>query len=836
MAADSAGHAGHADGPEAVRLALLTSADEDMTGVDALTLAVQQATAALGGLGGLAHRRDPATGLLRLVAVCGLTSKTAEPWVTVRDENAGPARAVREAAYVWQAEGGTGTGAAGTASVPLTGPDGPVGALSVLTVGPGEPDRGRQAFLHSVAAWAAHRLATLPEPVTGPPPPGILLDMGDGFLAVDEDWRITVANREAERLLGVDHLAGRVLWGLPASRTGGLEGHCRRAVAEGTAVDHDLRWPTDQRLYRVRLAPVKGSGMAISFADVTDRRLLAAGNTAEERRSAERTARMGELTVALAEAVTSRDVVRAVARHVLPPFGADGLVVEALDGGRVRVVDSVGYSEEFLRRLDEVPLAANTVVADVLGTRAPRFIESPGEFVRLYPDQRSLAVTSAKGAWAFLPLVASGRATGCCVVTFARPRSFSAEDRTLLTALSGLVAQALERARLYDAESARTRGLQRGLLPRELPSLAGVSAAARYLPAGRGDEVGGDWYDVIPLSADRVALVVGDVMGHGITEAATMGRLRTAVRTLADLELDPDELLTHLNELVGELGHDYYATCLYAVFDPVTRSCSFALAGHPPPLVVHPDGTVHTPDLPVNPPLGAAEPPFDVLELTLPEECLLVLCTDGLVESPTRDVDQGLALLRQTVASAVARAPYFSADGAERLDELCDLVVSTLIPDREQTTDDAALLVARTRCTPAQDIASCSLPEDPRAAGQAREYVRRQLAVWGLDDLAMTTELLVSELVGNVVRHAKGPIRLRLMRSRSLICEVYDGSLTTPRIRRAGHTDEGGRGLHLVAAVSDRWGTRFLGDGKCIWAEQDIPVADRPRPGSARTP
>jgi hypothetical protein len=344
--------------------------------------------------------------------------------------------------------------------------------------------------------------------------------------------------------------------------------------------------------------------------------------------------------------------------------------------------------------------------------------------------------------------------------------------------------------------------------------------------------VGGDWYDVIPLSADRVAMVIGDVMGHGITEAATMGRLRTAVRTLADLDMDPDELLTHLSEIVGDLGYDYYATCLYAVFDPVTRICSYVLAGHLPPVLVHPDGTVHSPDPGTDPPLGAADPPFEVHELRLPEESLLVFCTDGLVESATRDVDQGLAQLRQTLASAVTRTGYFSPrpsgpsahrGDAGRLDELCDSVVSALLPDHARTTDDAALLVVHTRGTPAGNVASCSLPEDPRAAGQAREYVRSQLAVWGLDDMIMTTELLVSELVGNVVRHARGPIRLRLLRSRSLICEVYDGSLTTPRIRRVAQTDEGGRGLHLVAALSRRWGTRFLTDGKCLWAEQDLP-------------
>ncbi|MER6122063.1 SpoIIE family protein phosphatase [Streptomyces sp. NPDC001795] len=650
-----------------------------------------------------------------------------------------------------------------------------------------------------------------------------LRTMGDGLLTVDDDWRIAFVNEEAERLLGNGRaLLGSVLWDIPASRVPPLEGQCRRARAEGTPIGFELRWPADQRLYHIRIVPTRGTGLAVTFVDVTDQLLRD-----NARIAAERSTRMSELTMALAEAVTSRDVVRAVADHVLPPFGADGLVVEELEGPRMRVIDSIGYPREFLDRIDGITLAANTAVTDALRTRTPRFIESPAEFDRVYPAMAKLTRASPKNAWVFLPLIASGRAIGCCVVSFSRPRSFSEEERALLTALSGLVAQALERARLYDVEHTRAQGLQRGLLPRTLPSLPAVDAAARYLPAGQGDEVGGDWYDLIPLSADRVAMVIGDVMGHGIAEAATMGRLRTAVRTLADLEMDPDELLSHLNELVGDLGHDYYATCTYAVFDPVAQTCTISLAGHPPPVIVRRDGTVHCPDLVTNPPLGAATPPFEVHELRLPGESLLVYCTDGLVESTTRDMGQGLDQLQQTLTRAVARTSYFAAggpgDGHGSLDELCDVVISALLPDREQTDDDAALLIAHTSCTPPGDVATCSLPEDPRAAGQAREYVRGQLTVWDLEDLVMTTELLVSELVGNVVRHAKGPIRLRLVRSRTLTCEVYDGSLTTPRIRRAGHTDEGGRGLQLVAALSRRWGTRFLHDGKCLWAEQGLP-------------
>ncbi len=814
------------------RLDLLTAMSEALSDVQALSLALEQATAEMGGLGGLAHWRDPRTGRLHLVTTCGLAPRASGVWaVLLEDEPAAPARAVGLGDFVWAQGDVIEVGGSGVAAVPLLGDRGPVGALSVITAGHREPNAAQRDFLRAVAEWAARRVEGDTAPATdagGEAALAMVHTLSDAFLAVDATWRITYADEEAERLLASGGpLLGRSLWDVPAAGVPGLEVQCRRASAENKTVGFHLRHMGGRRHWRVRAVPVSDGGLTVSFTEVTGLRPKETGRTSGGRTQAELTSRMSELTMALSEAVTSKDVVRAVADHVLPSFGADGVVVEALESGHIRVVDAVGYDEEFLRQLDRLPLTAKSAATDVLRTRTPRFVESPAEFVRVYPGVQHLATSSPKQAWAFLPLMASGHPIGCCVVSFSRPHSFSEEERVLLTALSGLVAQALERARLYDAEHSRAQGLQRGLLPRSLPSLPAVSAAARYLPAGRGDEVGGDWYDLITLSSGRVAMVIGDVMGHGITEAATMGRLRTAVRTLADLDMEPDELLSHLNGLVGDLGYDYYATCLYAAFDPVTRVCSFSVAGHPPPLVVHPDGTVHCPDVSVNPPLGAAEPPFDTYELQLPEESLLVFCTDGLVESATRDIDEGLTELRQALATAVTRTSYFSADrsegAVERLDTLCDLIVSALLPDRDRTADDAALLVVHTRGTPAGDVSSLQLPEDPRAAGEARAYIRRQLALWGLDDLVMTTELVVSELVGNVVRHAKGPIRLRLLRCRSLICEVYDGSLTSPRIRRADTGDEGGRGLHLVAAVSQRWGTRFLGDGKYIWAEQDLP-------------
>jgi anti-sigma regulatory factor (Ser/Thr protein kinase) len=331
-------------------------------------------------------------------------------------------------------------------------------------------------------------------------------------------------------------------------------------------------------------------------------------------------------------------------------------------------------------------------------------------------------------------------------------------------------------------------------------------------------DVGGDWYDIIPLSGERVALVIGDVMGHGLSEAATMGRLRTAVHTLAELDLPPDEILAHLNDIVSGLGDDSYATCLYAVYDPTTAICAFARAGHPPPAVVLPDGTVDFPDVAPDPPLGAADPPFENVELALPDNSLLVLYTDGLIESASRDSDAGMAHLARLLAE----------DRGSDLDVLCDTLTAGLLPAQQQSADDAALLAVRVHRLPPEAIAAWPLPTLPQAAGEARKLVREQLTQWRLDDLAMTTELLVSELVGNVVRYAKGPVLLRLLRSRTLVCEVSDGSLTTPRIRRAAETDEGGRGLQLVAALSQRWGARYTATGKCIWTEQALTGPEPP--------
>ncbi|WP_086562391.1 SpoIIE family protein phosphatase [Streptomyces africanus] len=423
-----------------------------------------------------------------------------------------------------------------------------------------------------------------------------------------------------------------------------------------------------------------------------------------------------------------------------------------------------------------------------------------------------------------VPLVARGVTLGVAfLLRYRNPDPFRHDDLVLARELAARAAVSIDNARRYTRERTTAVTLQRSLLPRRLPRQAAVEVASRYLPAGGHAGVGGDWFDVIPLSGARVALVVGDVVGHGLHASATMGRLRTAVRTLADIDLPCDELLTHLDDLVtrlsveGEDGEsaetsgDLGATCLYAVYDPVSRRCCIAGAGHPMPAVVSPDGRVELIDLPPAPPLGMGGLPHEATEVVLPEGSLLALYTNGLIENRDRDVDAGVDRLREALARP-----------APSLDALCDTVLAGLLPPRP--ADDVALLVARTRALDASQVATWAVPDDPSAVAQTRKDVVAQLERWGLSDAVFVTELVVSELVTNAIRHARPPIQLRLIHDNTLICEVSDGGNTAPHLRRPRTYDEGGRGLLLVAQLTERWGTRQAATGKTIWAEQTLPL------------
>ncbi|WP_461034141.1 ATP-binding SpoIIE family protein phosphatase [Streptomyces mayteni] len=444
-----------------------------------------------------------------------------------------------------------------------------------------------------------------------------------------------------------------------------------------------------------------------------------------------------------------------------------------------------------------------------IGDRQPEWLEKDdvrAERARKFGFHSSLAV----------PLRARGTTLGVAVfIRHRRPEPFDDDDLLLSAEIGARAAVCIDNARRYTHEHRTALTLQRSMLPRRLPRLAAVEVATRYLPAGGQAGVGGDWYDVIQLSGARVALVVGDVVGHGLYATATMGRLRSAVRTLADIDLPPDELLTHLDDVMIRLrteteqdspGGEFSATCLYAVYDPVSRLCTLSRAGHPLPALMLPDGRVDHIELPAGPPLGIGGLPFESAELLLPENSMLVMFTNGLLESRRDGTTGGIDELRQALSERFTS-----------LDDACDALLRTML--EEGPKDDVALLLARTHALDEAHVATWDVAPDPESVATARELAAEQLAEWGLADAAFTTELVVSELVTNAIRHAGGPIQLRVIREHGLICEVSDGSSTSPHLRRARVYDESGRGLFIVAQLTERWGTRQTSSGKTIWAE-----------------
>ncbi|MET9957735.1 SpoIIE family protein phosphatase [Streptomyces sp. NPDC006326] len=465
--------------------------------------------------------------------------------------------------------------------------------------------------------------------------------------------------------------------------------------------------------------------------------------------------------------------------------------------------------------------------AMALRTARPRLIEGGGADDLV---QSTLVV----------PMVAHDTVVG--LAQFSRTKGsepFGERDRAVAVELAARAAVCIDNARLYRREHERALILQRSLLPPGDPEAAGLDIACRYLPGNAATEVGGDWFDVIELPGHRTALVVGDVMGRGLRAAVAMGELRTAVRTLALLDLEPAEVLSALDEIARGLGapggsqqasraalHSrdadrsevYLATCVYAVYDPVTRRCTIANAGHMPPVLVEPaePGAPPRPalllEVPPGMPLGVGGEPFEEVDVELPEGSLLALYTDGLVESREHPLEEGLRGLREALA-----------DPVRPLEDVCDHVLNTL--DTRHGEDDIALLMARVQGLPVDAVGDWQLPREARSVGRARELARAKLPAWGLEGLLDTTELLVSELVTNALRYGEGEIRLRLLLDRTLVCEVWDGNLVQPRRRRARDTDEGGRGLQLVGLLSAGWGTRRTHRGKTVWFELPLPGA-----------
>ncbi|MGW7431623.1 SpoIIE family protein phosphatase [Streptomyces sp. NPDC054861] len=511
-----------------------------------------------------------------------------------------------------------------------------------------------------------------------------------GSCALDLEGRITYVTSGGCELLGRDaaHLLGTLPWqSLPWLDDPTYEDRYRAAVISREPVSFTACRPPDRWL-DFHLYP-DSSGISVRIVPTGAQPPPSPAPPLSEHTATP--ARAGQLyqlmhlAAALTEVVGVQDVVDVIADQIMPAFGASGLVLSAEDAGRLRITGHRGYPAEVIERLDGLPLdTAFTPVGRTLTTGIPSFFADPEEMRRIYPEAPQV---SGKQAWAFLPLIISGRPVGCCVLTYDRPHTFSAEERSVMSSLAGLVGQALDRARLYDVKHHLAHGLQEALLPHTLPLVPGLDVAARYLPATRGMEIGGDFYDLIRLGGSAAAAVIGDVQGHNVAAAALMGQVRAGVHAHATLGTPPDIVLSATNRLLTDLDPGLFTSCLYAHLDFAQGRLCVASAGHPPPLLRRADG--RTTPMAITPgPLLGIDPDavYPVSDTPLTPGLTLAFYTDGLVETPGTDIDVSLARLADSLSRASGTDP----------DVVIDALLREVRPTRDRT-DDIALMLLRIR-------------------------------------------------------------------------------------------------------------------------------------------
>ncbi|WP_313896170.1 SpoIIE family protein phosphatase [Streptomyces sp. YIM 98790] len=700
-----------------------------------------------------------------------------------------------------------------------------------------------------------------------------------GIALFDTDLRYLRINDALSRLSGVhpDDVAGKtVLDVLPDHMAREIYEIQRQVLRTGRSVI-DLVMPS----------PDRTGARSLSFGRLTDRggRTLGVGCTVidiTERREAlekieharQRLSLLDDVGLALADLLDVRRISEVLAQVLVPRFADYSgvmLLDEVISGGELpsrqrlaaTTLRQTGVAakqftpavERMLRSGQDVEFGTESIFRRVLLSGFPYLVGSERELRETtYRDDPKVQAAIELGIHSLmvLPLRARGTVLGLLVISRSGRRApFNGEDLALAGEVAARASVSLDNARLYARERESAVMLQRSLLPQRVPAPPGVQVGYRYVPAATGAEAGGDWFDVIPLGDGRVAFVIGDVIGHGLNAAATMGRLRTAVRTLAGMGLPPAALLRHLNELGDDLAPApdelLMATCIYAIYDPAERSCVLANAGHLPPLLLTRGPhtglwrarAVH---LPEGMPLGLEDARFEERRIDVPDGAILVLYTDGLIERRGADITDGLEQMRTVLGRTTGDVPP--------LEELCDRVLSALAPGggdpapqpagttrgraaampapappEQGAEDDIALLAARLGGLPGQTSASWSFPARNASAYRARSLVRRTLRDWGLEQLTEPAVLVVSELVTNAVRHARGPVGVRLVRGARLLVEVSDSLPDPPQARDAAPDDEGGRGLALVARTAQRWGTRREPHGKTIWLELPLPPA-----------
>ncbi|MFJ3200171.1 SpoIIE family protein phosphatase [Streptomyces sp. NPDC086989] len=565
---------------------------------------------------------------------------------------------------------------------------------------------------------------------------------------------------------------------------------------------------------------------------------------------------------ALAEARSTAEVLRVAASLSMPGFSPDGLAVFGVAGDRLSIIGHHGHGPGDEDPFTDMRLETDYPAAEVVRTGRAIYLPSPEDYKRRFPATWPLAQRFGRVSWAFLPLIVAGRTMGAWMAAFKHPVSFSPDERSVLTTVARMLAQALQRAGVAESERELTSGLQRSMMPTVGPHIPGMRIAARYVPTGGGLEVGGDWYDVIPLPSGRFALVIGDVQGHDVRAAGLMGQLRIAVRAYASEGHRPDAVLSRASRFLAGITDSHeesdfssprFATCLYVECDPETGLLEAARAGHPDPVIRMTDGTVLMRPTAGGLPLGiVADTDYPTTQFTLEPGETMMLCTDGLIETGGHDLDTGWARLRAILESETHEP---GTHGSDDLEELADLLVQAVHgPSSHHTTgpladrreDDIAVVLlcrdggcgappARPVRPARRTMLTVAQAEPERIAG-ARRQIRELLHDWADAEQVDSAVLMVSEMVTNVLMHTDGDALLVAeaageLGTRRLRIEVADSSDELPHKRHPGEMASSGRGVLLTEMLADSWGVDPRGEGKSIWFE----LHERSKPDTAPT-
>ncbi|NRQ35412.1 SpoIIE family protein phosphatase [Nonomuraea sp. NN258] len=663
---------------------------------------------------------DEAEHMLLMEAELGLPTWGAKPWARIRaDADAPVAAAVRLGELIWvsgpddMARRFPGTAlsvpyAYAIAAAPVSGGERTPGSWALIWPATHPEDLSpdelttinstsrRLGRLVTDAAESGHRLRAVGQPRALTSRAPALADaqqaasalecvdrFTDGIAAIDIEGRITFCNPAATRILGLAGMPalGCRLWDrVPWLRDPVFEDRCRAALI-GQQSDSHLAGLPDGRRVEVRLYPTP-SGISLRLTPAETDEPVPVSAPDDEPLPLGDSRNHLHLASILTRALDVGEVVDLVADHVIPVYGVHAMALLVAEGDVIRVAGSRGYSREVLDRFDSLPITLLTPAERVMRTGRPLFFGSWEELRNAYPDTERV---DDAAAWAFLPLTVSEQRIGVCLLAFTHPHGFRPKERATLSALAGLIAQALDRALLYEIKDRLAHSLQTALLPRALPQVEGLQTAARYVPATREAGIGGDFYDLIDSDDGVIAAVIGDVQGHNMTAAALMGQVRTAIRAFTVTDAGPGEVLRHANRLMIELGTDLFTSCLLVHVDLRLRTFCAASAGHPPPLLCLPERHTEVIDVPVGPLLGIdSDADYPTVNVPFPPQAILVMYTDGLVEVPGVDLDHSIDALTEHLARA----------WAEPLRQLTDTLLGHS-PTGRRHADDIALLLLK---------------------------------------------------------------------------------------------------------------------------------------------